>query len=131
MKTFYDSIQSLIALRAEPNLLVQKLNDVVMLNIRLILQSRATPECKISYGEDHIENIIWMLSLMTTSWILINLKSKVNDGHCYNIQHTHGADSPRLCSIGSQFHKEFFDDVLGSFNDILTLAKSNSPEVIA
>jgi hypothetical protein len=71
-----------------------------------------------------------MLGLMTTSWIIINLRSKVIDGHCQNIQHAHGAKNPRLCSKGSQFHKQFFDDVLASYNDILTLAKSNSPEII-
>jgi hypothetical protein len=36
---------------------------------------------------------------------------------------------PDCVRWAANFIKTFFDDVLGSFIDILTLAKSNSPEV--
>jgi hypothetical protein len=127
MTQLYDSVQSILNNISDRDLFLQKVDAVVKANIRAILPSRSNIELQTSYTEDHVENIVWILSLMTTSWLTINLRSKVLNGHCHNITHEHREQEPRLCSKGSQFHREFYDEIVKSLDDLLALAKLKNP----
>jgi len=74
---------------------------------------------------------MWTLALISLSWILNNLKEKTEDGHCHNTNHEHGDINPRLCPIGSQFHKDLYDECLNSFKEILQVYKDHPPKVIS
>jgi len=72
-----------------------------------------------------------MLAMITMSWSIRNLKGKVEVGSCYNTTtHQHGAKEPRLCSVGSQFHKKFYDECIRTFEDIVNIANGNVPKII-
>ena len=60
----------------------------------------------------------------------ISLNLTVINGHCHNIQHEYGENKSQIVFDGQPIHKEFLDDVLESFNDILIQARPNSPQVI-
>jgi hypothetical protein len=125
MNSFYRSIQNLIPLSSNQELLLERSANAIRLNIRLILQSRGEPDCGLGYDDNSVENIIWMVSLMSTSWIITNLKSKIIDGHCHNTNHEHGVQEPRLCPIGSRFHKEFYAEVIKSLEDLMKIAANS------
>jgi hypothetical protein len=74
---------------------------------------------------------MWTLALISLSWILNNLKEKTEDGHCHNINHEHGDVNPRLCPLGSQFHKDLYDECLNSFKEMLQVSKDHPPKVIS
>ena len=50
------------------------------------------------------ENRMWTLALISMSWILNNLRQRMDT--VKNIDHIHGEKTLRLCHKGSQFHKE-------------------------
>jgi hypothetical protein len=46
------------------------------------LENRTEEKCALSYDHDHNEYRIWVIALMTMSWIVTNWKKKTEDGHC-------------------------------------------------
>ena len=73
---------------------------------------------------------MWTLALISMSWILNNLRNKIENGHCQNTEHAHGEKTPRLCPKGGQFHKELYIECLNSFKEIVQTAEQNTPKDI-
>ena len=61
---------------------------------------------------------MWTLASISMSWIFTNLKRKTENVHCQNVDHKHQDRNPRLCHIGSEFHKESYYECLKSLEDI-------------
>lgn len=45
---------------------------------------------------NNVEYVIWVMALMFMSWPITNLKRKTQNGHCQNVNHSHGDTNPRL-----------------------------------
>lgn len=87
-------------------------------------------ECNLQYSGGSLENRMWSLVLISISWLLNNLKMKSENGHCQNTVHSHGDKTPRLCPVGSKFHRELYDECLKLLEDILRESKNNRPNII-
>lgn len=99
------------------------------------LKPKVEARSGLSYNNGSTENIsmehdMLMLAIITMSWTIRNLKGKVEVGSCHNLQHEHGSQEPRLCTIGSQFHKGFYDECLKTFEDIVKIAKNSAPKAL-
>jgi hypothetical protein len=126
--SYYDHIQGLITKHSQLNV------NNFMLELTSTLVSN-TPfknfdECGIHYSEGSMENRMFSLAIISMSWILNNMKRKVEDGHCQNTKHEHRDRNPRLCPKGSEFHRNLYDESLKSFEDVLQEAKDHSPKII-
>jgi hypothetical protein len=106
-----------------PMLFTLKLEQETASKSSEILEDKRLGEC--------MEHRMWMLSLITMSWTLRNLKGKIEVGSCHNINHPHGSREPRMCNIGSEFHRDFYNDCIRSFENILRIAKENPPATIS
>jgi hypothetical protein len=74
------------------------------------LEYKGDKECGLYYNNGtganlSLEHGMWMLAMITMSWLLMNLKGKVDADSCHNLHQVHGAKEPRKCPEGSQFHK--------------------------
>ncbi|MGH9983395.1 MAG: hypothetical protein ACRD8W_05495 [Nitrososphaeraceae archaeon] len=76
-------------------------------------------ECQTFYHKYSMENVAWTISLVLMSWALRNFQRKIEDGHCRNTTHEHGAAEPRNCKIGRQFHREMLNKCLQSYRDMI------------
>jgi hypothetical protein len=94
--------------------------------------SRYNRDCRVGYTDCNVEYMMWMIALMSVSWSIINLRNKTENGHCQNNtpDHGHPNKNPPLCHHGSEFHKEFYNDCILSFENILNNLRSNSPEAL-
>jgi hypothetical protein len=99
--------------------LMWKLGEISPVEANNYLEKRKQDECLISYDHNNVEYVIWVLSLMFMSWSVTNLKRKTENGHCQNINHSHGDKNPRLCQEGTKFHQEFYDEYIKTFKDLL------------
>lgn len=79
------------------------------------------------YNFTSAETMMFMLGIISLSWLSINIKKKTEDGHCHNPAHT---DSPRKCSTGSSFHKELYDDLFVAISNIVAKLQASPPNVI-
>jgi hypothetical protein len=115
-----------------PMLFTLKLEQETASKSSEILEDKRLGECMLIYPRDtSTEHRMWMLSLITMSWTLRNLKGKIEVGSCHNINHPHGSREPRMCNIGSEFHRDFYNDCIRSFEIILRIAKENPPATIS
>lgn len=96
-------------------------------------ENQCSVENPVQYTSGHFEPILWMLGLISLSWLIVNLKSKTEDGHCYNKTlhqsnlDTHGHP---MCSICSTFHKGFYDSLLSTLNQLVEFGSAQNPSVI-
>ena len=102
-------------------LFILSMESLVCQRSASLLKNKVEPECGLSYlngvhNNLSLEHGMWMLAMITMSWTIRNLKGKVEVGSCHNTTtHQHGAREPRLCSVGSQFHKKFYDECIRTF----------------
>jgi hypothetical protein len=87
------------------------------------------PNAYIGYSSGYFEPILWMLGLISLSWLTINLKKKTEEGHCQNPDHKLAHGHP-YCSTGSEFHKGFYDAFLETLNVLTTFGHGQTPNVI-
>jgi hypothetical protein len=73
---------------------------------------------------------MFLLGLMTLSWLKINIKKKTENGHCLNPAHEPKENKPTGCSIGSKFHKRLYDDYLRILEDFVKASKGSSPTAL-
>ncbi|HEX7259271.1 MAG TPA: hypothetical protein VF242_14545, partial [Nitrososphaeraceae archaeon] len=59
------------------------------------------------------------------SWTLMNLTNKVKEGHCHNIDHEHGSQTPRECFDGRKFHYSIYQKCIKSFYDSLAVIEKD------
>jgi hypothetical protein len=78
-------------------------------------------QCQLYYSKYHMENVAWTISLVLMSWVLRNFQRKIEDGHCQNTTHGHGAVEPRNCEIGRQFQREMLNRCMLSYRDVLDI----------
>jgi len=72
---------------------------------------------------------MWTLALIKL-WILASLKRKTENVHCQNVDHKHQDRNPRLYHIGSEFHKELYDECSKSLEDTVQVMEDNSPQLV-
>jgi hypothetical protein len=104
--SWYETIQELITKHLQLNVdaSASDLFSTLVSNVPL----RDSSECNLQYSGVSMENRMWSLALLSTSWLLNNLKMKTENGHCQNTVHSHGDKTPRLCPFGSKFHRELY-----------------------
>ena len=83
-----------------------------------------------AYGPYNIETTMFVLGLMTLSWLKINIKKKTENGHCRNPIHEPKESKPTGCSIGSKFHKQLYDDYLKILEDFVKVSRESSPTAL-
>jgi hypothetical protein len=84
----------------------------------------------ITEVQNSTENQAWTYSYYLMGWVLYLLKEKINNGHCHNKGHEHGAREPRKCKEGSNFHNGLYEKCLGSFEELIKDTKSHTPKFI-
>ena len=84
--------------------------------------------CHVRYDKNNLEIKIWVLSLIFMSWTLMNLTSKVKEGHCLNINHQHGDQKPRECFDRRKFHYSIYQKCIKSFYDSLGVIEKDIAE---
>jgi hypothetical protein len=82
------------------------------------------------YGAYSIETTMFVLGLMTLSWLKINIKKKTENGHCHNPSHEPKENQPTACSIGSKFHKRLYDDYVRILDDFVKVSGESSPTAL-
>ncbi len=83
------------------------------------------------YNYLHIETEMLMLGIMVLSWLKINLKKKTENGHCNNS--LHGATETNKstgCPIGSNFHKDLYNDYTSILEDFVRNVRACTPTPI-
>jgi hypothetical protein len=80
-----------------------------------------------AYGGYNIETTMFVLGLMTLSWLKINIKKKTENGYCRNPDHEPKENKPTGCSIGSKFHKQLYNDYLKVIGNFLKVSRESSP----
>ena len=111
------------------NLLFSKSKDKVDEYIGVETENRCSIQYRTVYSSSHFEPILWMLGLISLSWLTINLEKKTEDGHCQNPDHKLVQGHP-YCNIGSEFHRGFYDALLGTLNVLTTFVHEQTPNVI-
>jgi hypothetical protein len=115
------------------------------------LPPRDSEECGLFYDGFGIEYVMWMMGLISMSWIINDLKVKTEQGYCWihrsadNSSNSggtsHGAsinnndkedpiNNNIPCKIASKFHIDFYSDCLKSFEQLLHIARSNPPKEV-
>jgi hypothetical protein len=89
-------------------------------------ENRNKNECDLNYNRQGLEYLMWMLSLISTAWMIENFKGKIEVGSC----HTHREITQQPCPLSSQFHKEFYDDYIKTVEKVLDYAKNNPPKLV-
>jgi hypothetical protein len=126
--SWYGTIQGLITKHSQLDLetFASELFSTIVLNVPL----RDYTECNLQYSGGSMENRMWSLVLISISWLLNNLRMKTENGHCQNKSHPHGDKTPSLCTVGSKFHRELYDECLKLLEDVLQAGKNNRPNII-
>jgi len=76
------------------------------------MEVKSEPPCKVYYDPTlSPEMFIWALGVVCECWTLEILRRKMQHGHCY----AHATP----CGKGSQFHQKFYDEVKGSFEQVI------------
>ncbi len=104
--------------------LMWRLGEISPVEASKNLVRRKDDECRVSYDQNNVEYVIWVMALMFMSWCITNLKRKTQNGHCQNIEHPHGDMIPRHCQEGTKFHLEFYNDCVKTVQDLLNQSNS-------
>jgi len=105
-------------------------NELYVLDNPVISEQELnSEECEVDYMQKSIENVAWTNSVYLVSWVLYNLKNKMENGHYWNISHRHDIKEPK-CKKGSQYHNDLYTKVLKSFKDIIEDLEKNPPNAI-
>jgi hypothetical protein len=87
-------------------------------------------EYATAYGPYNIETTMFVLGLITLSWLKINIKKKTENGHCRNPAHESKENKPTGCSIGSKFHKLLYDNYLKIIKEFVKASRESSPTAL-
>ena len=83
------------------------------------------------YSYLHTESIMLMLGLMVLSWLKVNLKQKIENGHCQNpIHKAKDRNKPAGCPIGSNFHRDLYNDYASILEEFVNNIKASTPTPI-
>jgi hypothetical protein len=103
------------------------------LAINVLLKSReycANPtqkECSnkeeeiTQYNFMQTEVTLFLLAIITLSWLTVNLKRKIESGGCNNPIHSQTGNISTGCSIGSNFHKQLYCNYAKVLEDLLKM----------
>lgn len=84
------------------------------------------------YSYLHTESAMLMLGLMVLSWLKVNLTKKTENGHCHNsIHRATDTNKPPSCSIGSNFHRDLYNDYVSILEDFVNSLKASAPTPIS
>lgn len=96
------------------------ISDLAPIESSKYLENRTEEQCNLTYDQDHNEYRIWIIALMTMSWIITNWKRKTEDGHCQNRKHWRDPQDS-FCPMGSKFHKGLYNECIRTFKNILNI----------
>jgi hypothetical protein len=73
---------------------------------------------------------MWMTSLISMCWLLTNVKSKTEHGHCHNPIHDETQKQTGYTSwpIGAACHSTFYNEIVDSLERLLNFAKEHRLE---
>jgi hypothetical protein len=72
-----------------------------------------------------------MFGIMVISWLKVNLTKKTENGHCHNSIHRVTETKKRAgCPIGSNFHRELYNDYISILEDFVDNLKADTPTPI-
>lgn len=146
---FYSSIEEIFAAFGSPygaadNKIIPNGFFWSSLGINVVLRSReysdeptqdqcSSKEEEITrYGYLHTETEMLMLGLMVLSWLKVNLTKKTENGHCHNSIHgTTEINKPAGCPIGSNFHRELYNDYTSILEEFVDNLKAGTPTQIS
>jgi hypothetical protein len=78
------------------------------------------------------ESAMLMLGLMVLSWLKVNLEKKTENGHCHNpIHKAKETNKSTSCPIGSNFHRDLYNDYTSILEDFVSSVKNSSPTSIS
>jgi hypothetical protein len=141
---FYEDIEALITITGGPagntsrGIVVPNLN--FLMGLAYIAATRGNefgtspsqiqcdPANPTGYGPINVETMMLMLGLISLSWLKVNIKKKTQNGHCRN--RSHSQTGPAMCSIGSAFHKELYDDLASIVRQLVSKLEDCTPNVI-
>jgi hypothetical protein len=84
------------------------------------------------YSYLHTESAMLMLGLMVLAWLKVNLKKKTENGHCHNpIHKAAGTNKPAACPIGSNFHRDLYNNYISILEDFVSSVKRCTPTPIS
>lgn len=84
------------------------------------------------YSYLHTETAMLMLGTMVLSWLKVNLKKKTENGHCHNSLHgTTETNKSAGCPIGSNFHKDLYNDYTSILDDFVRNVRACTPTLIS
>lgn len=73
-----------------------------------------------------------MLGLTGLQWLKVILMKKVENGHCHNSIHIiTETTKPVGCPIGSNFHRELYNDYTSILEDFVNNVKACTPTSIS
>jgi hypothetical protein len=104
--------------------LMWRLGEISPVEANNYLDRRKHDECFVSYDHNNVEYVVWVMALMFMSWSITNLKRKTQNGHCQNVNHSHGDTNPRLCQEGAKFHQDLYNECIKTFGDLLVQVDS-------
>ena len=149
LDAFYSSIQDVFASFGPPfgaadnkivpnGLFWSSLAVSVLLHSREYSDNPTQNQCSskedeiTQYSYLHTETGMLMLGLMVLSWLKVNLKKKTENGHCNNPLHTRiETNKSASCQIGSNFHRNLYDDYVSILRDFVTNVGSCAPTPIS
>ena len=113
-----------------PPILSLLLDENCVSKITQAFEDRTSDECDLAYYRfSSTEHFIWAWTLLIMSWMLRNLKAKVEAGSCYNQSHKRG-ERDMLCPQGSKFHLDFYTECLQSFENVIEAINLNPPKLV-
>jgi hypothetical protein len=69
---------------------------------------------------------------MALSWLKVNLKRKTENGYCHNpIHKAKETHKPATCPVGSNFHRDLYNDYASILEDFVNSVKASSPTPIS
>jgi hypothetical protein len=84
------------------------------------------------YSYLHTETGMLMLGIMVLSWLKVNLKKKTENGHCHNSLHPRTETNKfTSCQIGSNFHRDLYNDYTSILEDFVRNVKACTPTPIS
>jgi hypothetical protein len=108
--------------------LMWRLGEISPVEASKYLDRRKGDECRVSYDHNNVEYVVWVMALMFMSWSITNLKRKIQNGHCQNIEHPHGDSNPRYCQEGTKFHQELYKECVRTFRDLVIHSNSEKDD---
>ena len=85
-----------------------------------------------TYDTATYEYLMWMNSLVSMAWLLINIKNKTEHGHCHNPIHNESQKQIGYtnCVTGSAYHVRFYENIVSSLEQLLKYANEHRPNTI-